>query len=191
MASRSNARSRAFANAIPKSISNCSMVRIMNCRAQQFRLNGQLIVDKSGRGDGVAEGRRGPDGYEGTMKWQAEDPGLRVLSRRRADEEFRIGEPGKPPWSIDLGSRTVDLVVVPPLEMPAAGRIRLDASGRRSAVVVSGIEPALAPGRHQLGQGARLVRRQRSAARRRVDSLRRVAGRIEHRCRGDRRSPAG
>ena len=64
----------------------------------------------------------------------------------------------------ELASRTIYLAVVPPLADAAARRIRLDAARRRRAAVVPGPEPAAAASGHQLGQNARLVRRQRSRA---------------------------
>ena len=87
---------------------------------EHFRLDGRLIVSKSGRRDGVAKGGEEPDGYEGTIKWQPKIPDYgcyRVVVRMKSSESAD----GKTASQNELASRTIDLVVVPPLEMPQEG----------------------------------------------------------------------
>ncbi|HEX3599943.1 MAG TPA: hypothetical protein VHU84_07355, partial [Lacipirellulaceae bacterium] len=90
-------------------------------QSKQFRLNGQLIVNRASHGSGHAEGTDEPDGYEGTIRWQPKIPDFgfyRVVVRMKGTESAAAtaGEAEN-----SLGSRTVDLVVVPPLDMPRHG----------------------------------------------------------------------
>lgn len=87
---------------------------------ESFRLDGQLIVDKKKRPVGIAAGSSGPDGYEGTRTWKPRIPDYgfyRVAVRMVSSESDASLEGSIRP----LGSRTVDLVVAPPLEMPRKG----------------------------------------------------------------------
>lgn len=88
-------------------------------QSERFRLDGQLIVDKT-RGKAKAAETDGPDGYEGTKKWQPKIPGFgfyRVVVQMTGSESAA----GRADVEHHLGSRTVDLVVVPPLDMPRQG----------------------------------------------------------------------
>src|SRR4029078_6894489 len=87
---------------------------------EHFTLSGKLIVDEAGRGAEVTDGGKGAEGYEGTKKWHPKIPDygfyrVVVLIKRRQSEKGN-DDPEK-----QLGSRTVDLVVVPPLAMPRRG----------------------------------------------------------------------
>jgi hypothetical protein len=90
-------------------------------QSETFRLNGQLIVNHANRGTGdTTEGGEGPDGYEGKIKWQPKIPdygfyrvAVQMRSAGSADGEKGADE--------QLGSQTLDLVVVPPLDMPRHG----------------------------------------------------------------------
>ena len=88
-------------------------------QCEHFRLNGQLIVDSTSSSAGVTEGGDSPQGYEGTIKWQPKIPDYgfyRVVVRMMSSEAA-----GRSDSERQLGSRTVDLVVVPPLDMPRKG----------------------------------------------------------------------
>jgi hypothetical protein len=88
-------------------------------QSERFRLDGQLIVDKTRGGAAKAE-TDGPNGYEGTKKWQPKIPGFgfyRVVVRMTSSEL----SDGQVDAEHQLGSRTVDLVVVPPLDMSRQG----------------------------------------------------------------------
>lgn len=85
---------------------------------EHFRLNGRLIVNKSRRGG--PEEDDGPDGYEGTIKWQPKLPDYgfyRVVVTMRSSTP--VGDDGDDDH--ELGGRIVDVVVVPPLDMPTHG----------------------------------------------------------------------
>lgn len=87
---------------------------------KHFRLDGQLIVDDPGRGKEVREGGEGPEGYEGTIQWQPTIPDYgfyRMVVRMKSAESPE----GHSDEERQLGSRTVDLVVVPKLDMPRHG----------------------------------------------------------------------
>jgi hypothetical protein len=87
---------------------------------EKFRLHVQLIVDKTRRTADTAEGGDEPDGYEGKIKWQPKIPGYgfyRVVVRMTSSESAA----GLSNAEHQLDSRTVDLVVVPPLDMPRQG----------------------------------------------------------------------
>ncbi|MFO0789903.1 MAG: hypothetical protein U0805_10630 [Pirellulales bacterium] len=86
-------------------------------QSEHFRLNGRLIVNKSRRSG--PEEADAPEGYEGTLKWQPKIPDYgfyRVVVRMMSAEPGAGTSDDR-----ELGGRTVDLVVVPPLEMPAHG----------------------------------------------------------------------
>jgi len=88
---------------------------------ERFRLDGQLIVDKSHR-TGKSSEVDEPNGYEGKKKWQPKIPGYgfyRIVVGMTGSEKL----PGGSEVEHQLGRRTVDLVVVPPLgvEMPRRG----------------------------------------------------------------------
>jgi hypothetical protein len=87
---------------------------------EHFRLDGKLIVDEAGRGAEVTDGGKGPEGYEGTIKWQPKIPDYgfyRVVVLMKSAQSAE----GRSEAEKQLGSRTVDLVVVPPLPMPRRG----------------------------------------------------------------------
>jgi hypothetical protein len=89
-------------------------------QSEKFRLDGQLIVDKTRRAADSAESGDEPDGYEGKIKWQPKIPGYgfyRVVVRMTSSESAA----GLSNAENQLDSRTVDLVVVPPLDMPRKG----------------------------------------------------------------------
>ncbi len=87
---------------------------------EHFPLPGKLIVDEAGRGAEVTDGGAGPEGYEGTIKWHPKIPDYGfyrvVVLMKSAQSKVGTSDPEK-----QLGSRTVDLVVVPPLPMPRRG----------------------------------------------------------------------
>jgi hypothetical protein len=87
---------------------------------EHFRLDGQLIVDEPNRGAEKTEGGDAPQSYEGTITWRPKirDYGFYrvVVLMHRAEAKDGDSDSEK-----QLGSRTVDLVVVPPLTMPRRG----------------------------------------------------------------------
>ena len=87
---------------------------------KHFRLDGKLIVDEAGRGTEVTDGGKGAEGYEGTIKWHPTIPDYGfyrvVVLMKSAQSAKGNSDPEK-----QLGSRTVDLVVVPPLPLPRRG----------------------------------------------------------------------
>jgi hypothetical protein len=87
---------------------------------KHFRLDGKLIVDEAGRGVEVTDGGKGAEGYEVTQKWHPTIPDYGfyrvVVLMKSAQSAKGNSDPEK-----QLGSRTVDLVVVPPLPMPRRG----------------------------------------------------------------------
>ncbi len=89
-------------------------------QSEHFRLNGRLIVNKRAHGSGATDGAGAPDGYEGTINWQPKVPdyGFYRVVVRMTSLETATGKPGA---EHQLGGRTVDFVVVPPLEMPQRG----------------------------------------------------------------------
>jgi hypothetical protein len=84
-------------------------------------LNGRRIVEDSGsKGDIVDGVNRGPDGYEGTIKWQPKIPDYgyyRIIVRMLRSQ----GAEGRTDAERELASRTICLVVVPPLPMARYG----------------------------------------------------------------------
>src|SRR3954447_22362428 len=87
---------------------------------EHFTLAGKLIVDEAGRGAEVTDGGKGAEGYECTKTWRPTIPDYGfyrvVVLMKSAQSAKRNSDPAK-----QLGSRTVDLVVVPPLAMPRHG----------------------------------------------------------------------
>ena len=87
---------------------------------EHFPLPGKLIVDEAGRAADVTDGGKGAEGYEGTIKWHPKIPDYGfyrvVVLMKSAQSAKGNSDPLK-----QLGSRTVDLVVVPPLAMPRRG----------------------------------------------------------------------
>ncbi len=87
---------------------------------QHFPLKGQLIVDNPSRGAEVTEGGEGPQGYEGTIKWQPKIPDYGFYRMVVLMKSSKSGG-GHGDVEQQLGGHTVDLVVVPPLTMPRRG----------------------------------------------------------------------
>jgi hypothetical protein len=87
---------------------------------EHFRLDGKLIVDEAGPGGDVTEGGTNAERYEVTTKWHPKIPDYGfyrvVVLMKSAQAAKGNSDPAK-----QLGSRTVDLVVVPPLAMPRRG----------------------------------------------------------------------
>lgn len=86
-------------------------------QSEKFRLNGQPIVDKK---QTAAEINDGPEGYEGTIKWHPKIPDYgfyRVVVCMMSSDPSDDHADG----DRQLGGRTVDLVVAPPLDMPRQG----------------------------------------------------------------------
>ncbi len=89
-------------------------------QSQHFRLNGQLIVNKTNRNAATSESGDGPNGYEGNLEWRPDIPDYgfyRVVVRMMSSKAAAGHNEGER----QLDSRTVDLVVAPPLEMPRRG----------------------------------------------------------------------
>jgi hypothetical protein len=90
-------------------------------QSETFRLNGRLIVNHANRGAiDTTEGGDGPDGYEGKIKWLPKIPdyGFYRVAVQMRSAGLAHGAAGA---DEQLGSQTLDLVVVPPLEMPRHG----------------------------------------------------------------------
>ncbi len=89
---------------------------------EHFRLAGKLIVDDVGRGAQQTDAGKGAEGYEVTQKWHPTIPDYGfyrvVVLMKGATAPSKVGNNDV---EKQLGSRTVDLVVVPQLEMPRHG----------------------------------------------------------------------
>jgi hypothetical protein len=88
--------------------------------SQNLRFNGQLIVNKADRTTELKDGGETPDGYEGVVTWQPKIPDYgfyRVMVRMLSSESSGTHTEAER----ELGRRTVDLAVVPPLTMPRRG----------------------------------------------------------------------
>jgi hypothetical protein len=88
--------------------------------AGNFQLNGQLISDNATPTTKILN-REGesPAGYEGNAEWHPKVPGYgfyRIVVKMVSSESANPSERGN-----ELGSRTVSLAVVPPLDMPKHG----------------------------------------------------------------------
>ncbi|HVT26935.1 MAG TPA: hypothetical protein VHE81_02845, partial [Lacipirellulaceae bacterium] len=88
---------------------------------EHFRLNGRAIADGAPRGAGATEVGVGPAGYEGTIHWHPKIPDygfyhvVVLMKSAVASGGVRMNTERQ------LGSRNVDLVVVPKLPMPRHG----------------------------------------------------------------------
>jgi len=89
-------------------------------QSDQRSLNGQLIVNAAATAAKMADGDVGPCGFDGATEWRPSIPDygsyrvvVNMLSSESADDDTDAAR--------QLGSRTIDFVVVPSLAMPRQG----------------------------------------------------------------------
>ena len=90
-------------------------------QSERSHLKAQRIVNKLNRGSDAAEKSDAPDGYEGSIDWKPTIPDYgfyRISVRMSTADHTAAGAAGE---SQLAPPRTVDLVVVPPLDMPKRG----------------------------------------------------------------------